>query len=370
MLDCRGVLRGGGDQPGCGVPGVQPERVDERLERQGVRSGMRQRCNACTTDVCTGTGACSHPSVAGGTSCGSGQVCNAAGSCGNGCWIAGAYYAAGAANPGAECQVCNPSVSTSSWSAKASGAACSSDGNACTTDVCNGAGSCGHPFVAAGTSCGPGLTCNGAGACMGHAGCSGGLVAWTGWQWAWGGNPATGGTYFCRGYVSGASDGDTVYSTPTSATRSGWASFSCNNGSWEYDYGSCDGNIVNTASISGIATTCYDADPVRSKWIGWYKADLKRCADVDGLNWWVDKYNNDPVQCSASDNYNHQGSKDACWRSYFQDAANLNGNSYNQAQNNGYVSTWDETNLCGSSAAYPHDSSIGTSCKYEPSSSY
>ncbi|MCY1076029.1 choice-of-anchor A family protein [Archangium lansingense] len=121
--------------------------------------------NACTTDACDGTGSCSHPLVAAGTACGSGQVCNATGVCASACWIGGVSYAAGATNPGAACQVCNPSVSTSSWSAKASGTACTSDGNACTSDVCDAAGSCTHPTMAGGTSCGSGQICNATGVC-------------------------------------------------------------------------------------------------------------------------------------------------------------------------------------------------------------
>jgi len=80
--------------------------------------------NACTQDVCDGAGACSHPLEPAGTSCGSGLVCNSAGQCLNGCWISGAYYAVGATNPAGDCQECNPSVSTSSWSNKSVGTAC------------------------------------------------------------------------------------------------------------------------------------------------------------------------------------------------------------------------------------------------------
>ncbi len=82
--------------------------------------------NACTQDRCDGTGTCSHTLVAAGTSCGSGQVCNAAGQCQSGCWIAGVYHAAGATNPSAACQQCTPSLSVSQWSSKPVGATCSS----------------------------------------------------------------------------------------------------------------------------------------------------------------------------------------------------------------------------------------------------
>jgi cysteine-rich repeat protein len=59
------------------------------------------------------------------------------------------------------------------------GAPCADDGNACTADVCDGAGACGHPVNAA--ACDDGVFCNGADTCDGgecrvHAGdpCAGG----------------------------------------------------------------------------------------------------------------------------------------------------------------------------------------------------
>ncbi|WP_309888461.1 kelch repeat-containing protein, partial [Archangium sp.] len=87
---------------------------------------------ACTTppDACHGTpgtyanGACTYPVKEGGTVCGAGQVCNATGQCQSGCWIGGAYYAAGTTNPSVACQECNPGVSTSGWSNKAVGTTC------------------------------------------------------------------------------------------------------------------------------------------------------------------------------------------------------------------------------------------------------
>jgi hypothetical protein len=41
------------------------------------------------------------------------------------------------------------------------GTACASDGNACTSDVCDGAGACAHPNEPDGTGCSDGLFCNG-----------------------------------------------------------------------------------------------------------------------------------------------------------------------------------------------------------------
>ena len=121
--------------------------------------------NACTQDQCNGAGACNHASVDAGTSCGSAMICNETATCVNECRIDGKPYAAGAVNPSAECQVCNPGVSTSSWSPRASSVPCTSDSNACTQDQCNGAGACGHAPVAAGTSCGSAMICNETGTC-------------------------------------------------------------------------------------------------------------------------------------------------------------------------------------------------------------
>ncbi|MBN9685632.1 MULTISPECIES: kelch repeat-containing protein [unclassified Corallococcus] len=161
---------------------------------------------ACTTppDACHGSpgtysnGACTYPLRPAGTSCGPGQICTATGMCASGCLIAGTFHAAGTTNPSGACQVCNPSVSTTNWSFKpaatecraasgpcdvaescsgtaadcpadgfkGSGTACTSDNNACTQDTCNAAGSCTHPPVATGTSCGSGQLCNPAGQCQ------------------------------------------------------------------------------------------------------------------------------------------------------------------------------------------------------------
>jgi hypothetical protein len=101
--------------------------------------------------------------------------------------------------------------------------------------------------------------------------------------------------------------------------------------------------------------------------VDWYLADLKRCADTAGLDWWVNQYNSNS-DCLPYDNYKGYGSKDACWQAQFRDGANQNGNSYNEALSTGHISAWDESSLCGSSLAYPWSSvtAYGTSCKYKP----
>ena len=68
--------------------------------------------------------------------------CNGVVNNGVGCFIGGASYANGAANPVDACQVCNMALTTTAWSNSNSGVACN-DGDACTTgDACDGFGTC------------------------------------------------------------------------------------------------------------------------------------------------------------------------------------------------------------------------------------
>lgn len=69
---------------------------------------------------------------AGGTSCGNGKVCNGT-ACSTGCWVSGAFRASGADNPSNACQECVPATSTTAWTTKAGGSSCGSG------KVCNGA---------------------------------------------------------------------------------------------------------------------------------------------------------------------------------------------------------------------------------------
>jgi len=70
-----------------------------------------------------------------GNSCGSGQICNANGSCVSGCLIGGQNYKSGATKPNAPCQVCQPSSSSLAWSNVNNGTSCGS-GNVCINGVC------------------------------------------------------------------------------------------------------------------------------------------------------------------------------------------------------------------------------------------
>lgn len=69
-----------------------------------------------------------------GTSCGSGQYCNS-GTCKAGCFIAGTYYANGAANPTNACQTCQTTFATTAWTASANGASCGT-GQVCSGGTC------------------------------------------------------------------------------------------------------------------------------------------------------------------------------------------------------------------------------------------
>jgi hypothetical protein len=84
---------------------------------------------ACTGDVCNGAGTCTHPITAGW------------------CLIGVTCYANGALNPVNQCQACLTATSQVAWSNRASGTGCTDDGHTCTTDTCDGAGTCVHPYT-------------------------------------------------------------------------------------------------------------------------------------------------------------------------------------------------------------------------------
>jgi hypothetical protein len=136
----------------------------------GACGGTAYTCSdglACTTDVCNGDGTCTFTLTDGN------------------CSIDGACYAAGATNPGNQCQQCTPSTSPTAWSNKTNGTACGdgqpctlddvciggicggtaytcNDGLACTTDSCNGDGTC--TFTIAAGNCAISGVCYTAGA--------------------------------------------------------------------------------------------------------------------------------------------------------------------------------------------------------------
>ncbi|MET0384732.1 MAG: hypothetical protein ABW321_02175 [Polyangiales bacterium] len=106
----------------------------------GVCAGAQATCNdglACTSDVCNESSDRCDASVAA-----------------NGCAIDGACYAAGDPDPQNACRACDPSASTSRWTNKVADSPCG-NGNYCTVDTCNGAGSC----VSTARDCSDGVAC-------------------------------------------------------------------------------------------------------------------------------------------------------------------------------------------------------------------
>ncbi len=201
-----------------------------------------------------------------------------------------------------------------------------------------------------------------------YAGCVSKSVSWTQWQPTWNGNTGTAGTYICYGELPSATHGYIVSAMLTNSDqRTGSAQYTCSNGNWVVRAGAtCNGKVISTLLATGNTSVCSSADPVRSKWISWYLADLKRCADASGLDWWVTEYNNNSA-CFASNNYDGYGTKDGCWRAHFRAAANTHDNSYAIAQSLGHIAPSDEVARCGS-LAYPWSnvSAFGASCKFRP----
>ena len=104
------------------------------------------------------------------------------------CLIAGACYAKDAANPANPCQFCQPSLSTTAWSAKADGASCEDgitctsqgacktgacvgvplqcdDSNPCTADICSEGVGCTYPALLGSEACDDGDGCTKSDAC-------------------------------------------------------------------------------------------------------------------------------------------------------------------------------------------------------------
>jgi hypothetical protein len=96
--------------------------------------------------------------------CCAGLVCQGK-RCQSGCRIGGTFYAGGALNPANACQSCDPAVSTTTFTNRASGTACN-DGNVCTyNDICNGSGVCvGTSITCTSDTCNT-RTCNGTSSC-------------------------------------------------------------------------------------------------------------------------------------------------------------------------------------------------------------
>ena len=122
----------------------------------------------CTRDVCDGNGTCTHPGGLGGTACQDNVFCNGADTCDNngGCTV----HAGDPCLSGDECADSCNEADKNCFDANTT--LCTDDGNACTNDMCDGAGSCGHPPKAATSPCDDGMFCNGTDSCDGAGNCS------------------------------------------------------------------------------------------------------------------------------------------------------------------------------------------------------
>lgn len=186
------------------------------VERRCNAAGQCDDANACTDDSCNGSQLCLHVNddtnnpndglFCNGleTGCSSGQViiqpgsipnCNDNVSCTTDscneatdqcdhiiapatCVIGGTCYAGGAINPANECQICQPSNSTTAWTSRPAGTACGNPNfNECDgADTCNASGGCLTNLSPVGTACGDATdgpctdpdTCDGAGQCLQH----------------------------------------------------------------------------------------------------------------------------------------------------------------------------------------------------------
>jgi hypothetical protein len=119
----------------------------------------------CTDDFCDGSGACTHPAIAG--SCDDGVFCNGADTCHGGFC---SQHAGDPCTGGGECSdTCDEDADTCNLP---DGTPCTADADICTDDVCDGEGSCSHPANTApcddGDACTTGDACA-AGTCTGGA---------------------------------------------------------------------------------------------------------------------------------------------------------------------------------------------------------
>jgi hypothetical protein len=75
--------------------------------------GAADPSNACQS--CQAAAPTAWSKLADGQTCGGGKVCSA-GTCKEGCWIASTFIASGGSNPSNACQICTPSKTTTAWS--------------------------------------------------------------------------------------------------------------------------------------------------------------------------------------------------------------------------------------------------------------
>ena len=123
--------------------------INKTCYQEGYKEGGSGSCRACDTSksntawtddvsLCAASGLTCTTSA-----CTAGK-CNTTLSSGY-CLISNVCIKHGEANPKNACRVCDVNLSTTSYQNKTGGAPCTSDGLACTDDVCNN-GTCAHPL--------------------------------------------------------------------------------------------------------------------------------------------------------------------------------------------------------------------------------
>lgn len=150
-----------------GVCAGTPRKCEDGISCNGV-STCDETAAKCTDDV---------------NQCGANAICDTAtdkcvSTC-TGCLINGVCTASGTASPGNSCSVCDPTRSTSAFSA-AVGKACGSAATACSQqDTCNAQGQCQVNNLPAGTPCGSpnSSACDQPDACDGNGNCQQRLAA-------------------------------------------------------------------------------------------------------------------------------------------------------------------------------------------------
>jgi len=122
-----------GMDAGVTIPDAAPPLPGCSIGSGAANVGDLDPANACRR--CEGSpDARQWTTLADGSACSAGRVC-ASGTCEARCFIGGALHAASTPNPTAPCQSCEPTVSTTAWTPRASGASCEA-GKVCESGTC------------------------------------------------------------------------------------------------------------------------------------------------------------------------------------------------------------------------------------------
>ncbi len=116
----------GAANPDNACQSCDPTRSTAAWTNRAAGSSCASDGLSCTWDACDGSGTCRHEVYVG-------------------CLVGGACVAAGERDPGSDCRACDPARAREGYAAQPRGAVCGDDGDSGTWDVCDGAGSCGHP---------------------------------------------------------------------------------------------------------------------------------------------------------------------------------------------------------------------------------